>query len=72
MTCADIAVRDTGVGSELVARPEHESQASGLEEDSLLDLLAAPPEPLVELSGRSKVRDAEGDEADALVHGRRR
>jgi hypothetical protein len=50
-------VIDPGVPGELVAPPQDDADAPGLEEDRLLDLLSAPPELLVELPpGRDRLR----------------
>jgi hypothetical protein len=61
-------VVDSGIGGHLLPAPQHERLPTGLEEDRLLDLLATPPELLVEGARPSEIRDAESDETDALLH----
>ena len=41
---------------------------AGLEEHGLLDLFSSPSESLVELACTTDVGDADGDEADPLLH----
>ena len=61
-------VLDASVGGKLVASPQHDGHASGLEEHGLLDFLAAPAEPFVEHPRSGHVGDAEGDQAYPLLH----
>src|SRR6185436_7337998 len=64
-------VGDTGVGGQLLARPEHEHDAVRAEERRLLDLeRRRPAERLVERPGALVVGDAERDERHALLHPR--
>jgi hypothetical protein len=56
------------VGSKLVASPEDDRKTARLEEHRLLDLLAAPAEPFVEGARPREIGDAEGDQADPLLH----
>src|SRR5262249_12387982 len=65
---AGVRILHAGVRGQLATSPEHQRQTAGLEEDGLLDLLAAPAEPLVEGPRPGHVGDAEGDEADPLLH----
>src|SRR5690606_34469327 len=65
---AGVVVADPGVLRELVPAPQHQRHAPGLEEDRVLDLLATPPQRLVEREGPLEVRDAQGDEAHPLLH----
>src|SRR4051794_21764616 len=65
-----VVVADAHVGGQLVARPQDEDDAVGLEERGLLDVhRRRPPDRLVERLGAGVVGDAEGDEGDALLHG---
>ncbi|MGW4676936.1 hypothetical protein ACWEOS_00555 [Micromonospora taraxaci] len=61
-------ISDACVVGEFVAAPEDDRQAAGLDEDRLLDLLAPPAELLLERPGARQVADAEGDQADPLLH----
>ena len=61
-------VRDARIEGQLVATPQHDDDAAGLEEHRLLQLLTAPAEPLVERSGAVYIVDSQSDEADALFH----
>ena len=56
------AVLQPAVAREVLATPEDEGEAAGLEEDGLLDLLAPPAEPLVEPPRPAQVGDAERHE----------
>src|SRR3954469_15194166 len=62
-------VGDAAVLRALLTAPEREDGVADLEEDRLLDVHAnGPAEPLVERPGGRHVRDAEGDQADPLLH----
>lgn len=54
--------------SQLVLMPQHQAEAASLEEDRLLYLLPAPPQPLVERAGSRYVGNAQSDQADPLLH----
>src|SRR3954470_22845684 len=64
-------ILDGGVLGERRAAPQREDHATALEEDhAVLGLgRARPAERLVEPPRAIEVGDAEGDEADALIHG---
>lgn len=65
--CAVIV--DARLGRELVAAPEHEDRAVGLEERCLLDVYRnSPSQALVERLGARVVGHAERHEADSLLH----
>jgi hypothetical protein len=59
---------DPGVPGELVAPPQDDADAPGLEEDRLLDLLPALPQLPVELPRPVEIGYAQGDEL-SLCHG---
>src|SRR4249920_2639770 len=61
---AGLAVLDTRVACELVARPQNQRHPSGLEEHRLLDFLALPAQPLIKRPGAAHVGDSERDQAD--------
>ena len=66
---AAAVLRDAAVRRQLVASPEREDHAAGLEEgDVAVRRAALPAEAGVEVDRASQVGHAEGDEADALVH----
>ena len=64
------AVVDAAVARELLARPERDDHAAGLEEDDVVlgRGTRAPAERLVERPRAREIGDAERDEADALLH----
>lgn len=66
----DGALLDTGISGQLVSVPEHDGDASGLEEDGLFDLLPTPPQALIEQAGTTQIGDTEGDETQTLFHKR--
>src|SRR5205085_5357534 len=65
------AVGDAAVLRELVAPPERDDHPAGLEEDDVVVRLGPrrPAERLVEPPSATEVGDAEGDQAEPLVHG---
>src|SRR5262249_10206883 len=66
------AERDLAVVRQRLAAPEPEDHPAGGEEHDVGRGVVgrAPTERLVERTGPREVRDAEGDEADALLHAR--
>src|SRR5205823_14488496 len=69
-TPAGAVVRDSAVLRELVASPQHENAAIGLEEARLLDVhRGRPAQCLVESLRSPVIRYAERHQADALLHG---
>ena len=59
---------EPGIGGDFRTVPQHDRLPAGLVEDRLLDLLAPPPELLVERFRPPEVTDPEGDETDSLIH----
>src|SRR5207237_10763184 len=65
---ARAVVGDCPISGELVSSPQDDRHAAGLKEDGLFDLLPLPSQAVVERARPCEVSDAEGDEADALIH----
>jgi hypothetical protein len=61
-------VVDSGVGRELVTGPQHHRLPTRLEEDRLVQFLAAPAKLLVKGERPSEVGDAERNETHPLLH----
>src|SRR5581483_2034503 len=63
-------VLDSAVLRELGTIPQRDDEATGLEEDHAIvgSRVRLPAERLVERAGAGEVADAEGDQADALLH----
>src|SRR4051812_26541228 len=61
---------DCAVLRELLAAPERDDHAAGLEEDDIVvwGRAGLPAEVLVELPGSTEIRDSERDEAESLFH----